>query len=303
MDIDLSDVRASERQLIASFSRFLFKGLFNKNIRKTKHFNEWYSLPMNYARIMEIPITKHTLGARKEHAILDISSPKSLSLYYMLNGFHDITITDVDSYFIDDFKIYKNEIGNTSAELLTFDATRQFPFHDNSFDRIFSVSVIEHFPKGGDSAAIKEIARVLKPGGVAVVTLPAYFTYMEEWTSNKLPWPTEVNEAGRDFFQRRYDRKEIDRLLSGSGLHSDYILVAETPIAPISVGSDGILKHNSYLVYDSLTSKVIRRLGRHLKLPYARWLAERCASARHHYLTTEWDNPEIRQVVLRLEKQ
>jgi len=39
-----------------------------------------------------------------------------------------------------------------------------------SFDRVVSISVIEHIPD--DSAAIREMARVLKPGGLLALTTP-----------------------------------------------------------------------------------------------------------------------------------
>jgi SAM-dependent methyltransferase len=51
------------------------------------------------------------------------------------------------------------------------DATR-LPFADEAFDRVIAAEVLEHIP--GDAAAIRELARVLRPGGVMAVTVPAY---------------------------------------------------------------------------------------------------------------------------------
>src|SRR3989338_3826082 len=45
------------------------------------------------------------------------------------------------------------------------------PFKDNSFDAILLLDVIEHIKN--DSAIIKEAKRVVKPGGVIVITAPA----------------------------------------------------------------------------------------------------------------------------------
>jgi SAM-dependent methyltransferase len=49
---------------------------------------------------------------------------------------------------------------------------QKLPFADNSFDRIIASEVMEHVPS--DVAAIGEMARVLKPGGVLAVTVPAF---------------------------------------------------------------------------------------------------------------------------------
>lgn len=49
------------------------------------------------------------------------------------------------------------------------DVTR-LSFEENRFDRLFSFDVLEHVPD--HQAALREFQRVLKPGGLAVVTVP-----------------------------------------------------------------------------------------------------------------------------------
>jgi SAM-dependent methyltransferase len=58
------------------------------------------------------------------------------------------------------------------------DATR-LPFPDASFDRIIAAEVLEHIPD--DVAAIRELARVLRPGGSMAVTVPA-------WLAERVCW-------------------------------------------------------------------------------------------------------------------
>ena len=47
------------------------------------------------------------------------------------------------------------------------------PFADASFDRIIASEVLEHIPD--DTAAIAELVRILRPGGVLAITVPRRF--------------------------------------------------------------------------------------------------------------------------------
>ncbi|MEV6152750.1 methyltransferase domain-containing protein [Nonomuraea sp. NPDC052129] len=46
------------------------------------------------------------------------------------------------------------------------------PFEEGSFDRVIAAEVLEHIPD--DMAAMREIFRVLKPGGTAAITVPSF---------------------------------------------------------------------------------------------------------------------------------
>ncbi len=64
------------------------------------------------------------------------------------------------------------------ATAVAGDATR-LPFEDGTFDRIIASEVMEHIPD--DHAAIAELTRVLRPGGVIAVTIPT-------WLPEKVCW-------------------------------------------------------------------------------------------------------------------
>jgi SAM-dependent methyltransferase len=53
------------------------------------------------------------------------------------------------------------------------------PFPDGAFDKIIAAEVLEHLP--ADQLAMNEIARVLRPGGVAAVTVPAWLPERVCW--------------------------------------------------------------------------------------------------------------------------
>lgn len=50
----------------------------------------------------------------------------------------------------------------------------ELPFEDESFDRIFCISVIEHLGHRGAPAALEEMRRVLKPDGRLLITTDFY---------------------------------------------------------------------------------------------------------------------------------
>jgi len=55
----------------------------------------------------------------------------------------------------------------------------RLPFDEASLDLLTALDVIEHIEH--DAAAVTEFARVLKPGGVAVITVPASMALWSDW--------------------------------------------------------------------------------------------------------------------------
>jgi SAM-dependent methyltransferase len=89
------------------------------------------------------------------------------------------------------------------------DATAM-PFADGSFDVIIAAEVLEHIP--ADQAALREIARVLAPGGIAAVTVPA-------WLPERICWRLSDdyhNVPGGHV--RIFTRRELETKLATAGL-------------------------------------------------------------------------------------
>jgi SAM-dependent methyltransferase len=89
------------------------------------------------------------------------------------------------------------------------DATAM-PFGDGSFDRVIAAEVLEHVLD--DQRAMNELARVLRPGGLAAITVPAFFPERICWALS-----TEYHEVPGGHV-RIYTRVELEAKLARAGL-------------------------------------------------------------------------------------
>ena len=60
---------------------------------------------------------------------------------------------------------------NVNAQFIVAD-TRHLPFSSQMFDVVFSYSVLQHFSKDDVRTTLREMARVLKPGGSSMIQMP-----------------------------------------------------------------------------------------------------------------------------------
>ena len=95
------------------------------------------------------------------------------------------------------------------ATALAADATG-LPFPDDAFDAVIAAEILEHIPD--DAAALAEIARVLRPGGIAAVTVPA-------WLPERICWALsrEYHEVPGGHV-RIFTRAELSSKLVAAGL-------------------------------------------------------------------------------------
>jgi SAM-dependent methyltransferase len=86
------------------------------------------------------------------------------------------------------------------------------PFPDDSFDKVIAAEVLEHIP--ADERAMAEIARVLKPGGQAAITVP-------RWLPERICWAlSEDYHSNPGGHVRIYKGSELTSKLSDVGLYS-----------------------------------------------------------------------------------
>lgn len=73
----------------------------------------------------------------------------------------------------------------TGRYILRQDAGHRWPFEDNSFEAVYSEHMFEHILPMDGSTFLKEMYRVLKPGGVLRVTTPDLEKYLMGYVNRK----------------------------------------------------------------------------------------------------------------------
>jgi SAM-dependent methyltransferase len=167
-------------------------------------------VPLDPSRYLELPWAIERLGPKVGASVLDLASPKLLAVWLARQG-ADVTSVDQLEREIDTWRALAGDEPRLKLEVAD---GRALPFGDATFDHAYSISVLEHIEEPGDTEALRELARVVKPGGRVLVTLPHALDYREDWRDA----PVYANEpaGGRSFFQRWYDPPRIDALVAAA---------------------------------------------------------------------------------------
>ncbi len=116
----------------------------------------------------------------------------------------------------------QHELDGKPIPLTTGDICR-LPYASHSFDKILLSEVLEHLPD--DKAALKEVLRILKPGGVVAITVP-HKNYPFWWDPiNKTREFLSLSPIRQGLFGgiwtdhvRLYTPETLQELISGNGL-------------------------------------------------------------------------------------
>lgn len=163
--------------------------------------------PLDAPRYLEFAyfqkfLDKHKIQGAK---VLDVSSPYIMS--YILSSHNTVIKTDIDS----SEKRFIKESKNLSFKIE--DAT-QLSFLNDTFDLVYSVSVIEHIYENYVKA-VEEMVRVAKMGGYIYLTFPVSREYREEWSGSNV-YEKQHKDNGKTFFQYRFDKERVGTILQGA---------------------------------------------------------------------------------------
>lgn len=145
--------------------------------------------------------------------LLDIGSPKNLGLYLAFREDVASTLTDISELNIDEYRLIWRSMSSKAKGEARFELrdARDLGIPDCSFDVVYSMSVIEHIEgASGDSIAVREMLRVLKPGGLFVISVPFGPEYIEQEIVGLAGAVRPTNDRRSYFFQRIYDEKSFN---------------------------------------------------------------------------------------------
>lgn len=124
----------------------------------------------------------------------------------------NLTATDISKKFLEKAKNYNP---HKTCQYMCCPVER-LPFSDNSFDKVLMSEVIEHLFDWRHG--IEEVYRVLKPGGIVVISTPNKLSYFNILCHTKILLRNQPFEGDHI---KEFSRKELVRLLS------EYFIIEE----------------------------------------------------------------------------
>jgi len=175
-------------------------------------------LPVSYWRVAEFGYVWRQLRAIKAGKVLDLGSPKDLAVILARDRGFSVTAVDILPEAISLSERHARALGlsGTGPGRVSSEVQdgRTLTYADNTFDVVYSVSVLEHIPDAGDTAAMRELVRVVKPGGLVVVTVPYDLQYRETFVNESVYERAQLGSQPV-FFERHYDEATLASRLLG----------------------------------------------------------------------------------------
>jgi SAM-dependent methyltransferase len=198
-------------------------------------------LPVGYWRSVEFGFVWRQLSAPAGARVIDLGSPKDLAAMLARRRGYEVVATDIlpEAIALSDRYARAQGIDGRGPGRVRSEVQdgRALTYADRSFDAAFSVSVLEHIPDDGDSLAIRELIRVVRPGGLIVVTVPYDRQYRETFVDGPVYERAPIGSE-RVFFERHYDRESLRRRLLAS---------ADAELVDLRLWGEGRLRVEAWL--------------------------------------------------------
>ena len=171
--------------------------------------------PVGYWRFLPNAVVLDEFSRQQNPRVLDASSPKLLSLMLSKQTSSEVYATDLnDEKIFTRWQHLARAIG-LEKYVVEYQDVRRATYPDEFFDLIYSISVIEHIPDHGDTEALAEFRRMLKPNGVIVIEVP-YRRQREERFASYDSKGAPLAEP--QFYERHYDAALLQERLEIPGL-------------------------------------------------------------------------------------
>lgn len=151
------------------------------------------------------------LNIRENDRVLDLGCGEGRHAItaYMLNNIESVGI-DLSQKDLTTtrqrFKAFEDPENSSKSLVISVASGHQLPFADASFDRVICSEVLEHIPDY--RSVLREISRVLKPGGIFAASVPRFFP---EWVCWQLSDAYHEVEGGHvRIFNAKHLREDIE---------------------------------------------------------------------------------------------
>ena len=166
----------------------------------------------------------------------------------------------------------EGEIGPAGDGICVQGDALRLPFADGTFDKIICSEVLEHI--GDDGGAIRELTRVLKPGGTIAVTVPAWLAEkMCWWLSAEYHAPLAPGGHVRVYTEEQLRERLRDAGLTPGGSHHAHALHApywwlRCTVGPTNDTHPLVKAYHSLLVWDITKSPFVTRVTERVLNPW-----------------------------------
>ena len=173
--------------------------------------------------------------------LVDFGCGNGAQTLLFAGDFDRLTGVDVSEEFLKEFRLEIAARGLEDRMKAVAAGGGPIPLPDGSADVVTCFTVLEHVPD--EMAALREMHRILRPGGKLIITVPNRWWVFETHGAdlpllpwNRVPlvswWPKKLHD--RWARARIYRRREIEELLVQSGFNIDTSFRMTAPMDMIS---------------------------------------------------------------------
>lgn len=170
-DLARPDIKAITDRLVALKAQLASRGLRFTNTAGNFLAREYHPDSERGKLWENAWVIRHTQPAL-DHRVLDIGGASTIFSFYLASRGCRVSVVDND--WANCGTLYNARYAaarlNWQLEVFDRDVSRPLPFPARSFDRVYSICVLEHLPSAVRQYLMREVGRVLKPSGLAGFT-------------------------------------------------------------------------------------------------------------------------------------